>query len=118
MAEFFLGIWEREDAYAPGGDADFDGVMAAHAAFAEAVTAAGAKIVAGHALQPSPTAAFLRSTRTDDVTSIDNPLPELKEMLGGYYVIDTADEATATALAKLCPAPYGYIEMRPIWDFG
>ena len=34
----------------------------------------------------SPTATYLRGTRTDDVTVVDNPAPDLKEVLGGYYL--------------------------------
>ncbi len=118
MPKYFLGIWETEGAYAENGNADFDAVIAAHGDFAQAVEAAGAKLVAGDALQPSPTASFLRGTRTDTVTLVDNPLPELKEILGGYYVIDAPDDATALELAKKCPAPFGFIELRPVWNFG
>jgi hypothetical protein len=39
-------------------------------------------------------------------------------VIGGYYLIDAADDAVALELAKLCPAPHGYIELRPIWEFG
>ena len=60
---------------------------------------------------------FLRGTRTAGVSAVDNPLPEVKEVIGGYYLIEAADDAQALALAKLCPAPHGYVEMRPIWDF-
>ena len=118
MAKYFLSIVESEKAYAPGGDADFDAVMAAHADFATAVEKAGARILGGEALQPSGTATFLRGTRTDSVTLVDNPLPDAKEILGGYYLIEAEDDAQALELAKLCPAPFGYIEIRPVWNFG
>ena len=41
----------------------------------------------------------------------------VKEILGGYYVVEAADDAQAVELAKRCPAPGGYIELRPIWEF-
>src|SRR5919107_1556085 len=47
--------------------------------------AAGAKILGGEALQPRATATFLRGTRTADVRAVDNPAPDLKEVVGGYY---------------------------------
>ena len=37
-------------------------------------------------------------------------------MLGGYYLIEAADDAQARELAEQCPAPAGYIELRPVWD--
>lgn len=117
MPKYFMGIVEQEAAYLPEGGADLDGVMAAHGEFSAAVSAAGAKILGGEALQPSPTASYLRGTRTDAVHTVDNPLPEVKEVLGGYYLVEAADDAQAAELAKLCPAPYGYVELRPIWEF-
>jgi hypothetical protein len=115
MPKYMLSIVESESAYAEAGAADFDAVMKAHNDFSESVKAAGASIVSGEALQPTSTATYLRGTRTDTVSAIDNPLPEAKEVIGGYYLIEAADDAQALELAKLCPAPYGYVELRPIW---
>ena len=117
MGKYMLSIVESEAAYAEAGAADFDSVMKAHNEFAQSVKDVGASVISGEALQPMATATFLRGTRTDSVTAMDNPLPEAKEVVGGYYLIEAADDAQALALAKLCPAPYGYIEMRPIWEF-
>jgi hypothetical protein len=117
MALYMYNLWEDPQAYAEGGAAGFDDVMKLHQDFAATVAEAGAKIVAGEALQPMSTAAFLRGTCTDTVQSIDNPLPELKETLGGFYVLDVADEAQAMELAKSVPAPFGFVEVRPVWEF-
>ena len=43
--------------------------------------------------------------------------PDVKEVLGGYYLIEADDDDHARRIAERCPAPYGYIEVRPIWDF-
>ena len=118
MPKYMMLIVESEAKYAPSGDADFAKVMQDHADFATAVKDAGASILSGEALQPTSTATYLRGTRTADAYTVDNPLPELKEVVGGYYLVEAADDATAVALAKLCPAPYGHIELRPIWEFG
>ncbi len=117
MPKYFLAIVESESAYAETGQADFDEVMKAHNDFAQAIKDAGASILSGEALQPTATAVYLRGTRTDQVSAIDNPLPEAKEVVGGYYLIEAADDALALELSRLCPAPYGYVEMRPVWDF-
>ncbi len=52
--------------------------------------------------------------RGDVVT--DGPFAETKEALGGYYLIEATDLDQALAIAKLCPAPYGGVEVRPILD--
>lgn len=117
MPLYVYNLYEDEQAYAEGGAANFDAVMKLHQNFAKVVAESGAKVVAGEALQPSSTATFLRGTCTDDVRSVDNPLPELKETLGGFYVLDVADEAQAMELAKSVPAPHGFVEVRPVWEF-
>jgi hypothetical protein len=118
MPKYLMLIVERESAYAEAGEAGFAESMAQHNAFAEEVAAAGATILGGEALQPTATATYLRGTRTSDVHTIDNPLPELKEVVGGYYLVEAADDAAALELAKRCPAGFGYVELRPIWEFG
>jgi hypothetical protein len=118
MPKYLFAIMERQGEYAEAGEAGFDAIMRAHGDFAAAVAAAGAKVLGGEALQPTSTATYLRGTRTDAVHAVDNPMPEVKEVLGGYYLIEAADEGQAVELAKKCPAPYGYIEVRPIWEFG
>ena len=37
-------------------------------------------------------------------TVVDNPAPDLKEILGGYYLIEAADDDTARRIAERCPA--------------
>lgn len=117
MPKYVMLIVENEAAYAEAGEAVFGEVMAQHNAFIEEVTAAGGSILGGEALQPTPTATYLRGTRTADVRTTDNPLPELKEVVGGYYLVEAADDAAALELAKLCPAGFGYVELRPVWEF-
>jgi hypothetical protein len=72
----------------------------------------GATVLGGNALQPSGTATSIRG---DVVT--DGPFAETKEALGGYYLIEAKDLDHALAVSKLCPAPYGGVEVRPIMVF-
>jgi hypothetical protein len=72
----------------------------------------GGKIVSGNALQPTSTATSIRG---DVVT--DGPFAETKEALGGYYLIEAPDLDHALDIAKLCPARFGGVEVRPIMDF-
>ena len=117
MPKYLLLIHEDESAFAAGGQASFDDVMAAHMAFATEMEELGGKSLGGEALQPLGTATFLRGTRTDGVSVVDNPSPDVKEALGGYYLVEAEDEDHARRIGERCPAPYGYIEVRPIWDF-
>jgi len=79
---------------------------------ASQVTELGAKILGGNALQPTSTATTIR----DDVVT-DGPFIESKEALGGYYLIEANDLDQALAVAKLCPANQGGVEVRPIMVF-
>jgi hypothetical protein len=115
MPKYLMLIVESEAQYADGDEAVFNDVMEQHRAFTAEVEEAGGKILGGEALQPSPTATYLRGTR-GDVTVVDNPAPDLKEVLGGYYLVEADDDDHARKIAERCPAPYGYIEVRPIWE--
>ena len=117
MPKYLMLITEAETAYATADGAAFAEVMQMHNEFSKAVADAGATVLGGEALQPTGTATYLRHTRTPDVAVVDNPAPDLKEVLGGYYLIEAGDDAQAAELAKLCPAPHGYVEVRPIWEF-
>ena len=112
MSEYLILIYEDEKAYAEAGEAAWQQAMEAHGRFAEQVVGLGAKILGGHALEPSHTAT---SVRADVVT--DGPFAETKEALGGYYLVEAADLDQALAVAKLCPAPFGGVEVRPIMVF-
>jgi hypothetical protein len=112
MAEYLILIYEDENGYANASPDVFQQVMEAHTRFAQQVEDKGAKLVSGNALQPTSTATSIRS---DVVT--DGPFAETKEALGGYYLIEAPDLDHALDIAKLCPARFGGVEVRPIMDF-
>lgn len=68
----------------------------------------------GEALRPSSTATTLRPDAEGVIVS-DGPYVELKEHLGGFYVIEADNLDEALEVAKRCPMGSG-IEVRPIWD--
>jgi hypothetical protein len=111
MTEYVILIYENENAYADASPEVWQTGMTAHARFAEQVGEKGGKIVGGNALQPTATAT---SVRGDVVT--DGPFAETKEALGGFYLIEARDLDHALEIAKLCPAPYGGVEVRPVMD--
>jgi hypothetical protein len=112
MAEYLILIYEDENAYATASPDVFQEVMEAHNRFAQQVGEKGGKLIGGNALQPTPTATTIRG---DVVT--DGPFVETKEALGGYYLIDARDLDHALDIAKLCPARFGGVEVRPIMVF-
>ncbi|HTT51662.1 MAG TPA: YciI family protein [Streptosporangiaceae bacterium] len=112
MAEYLILIFEDENSYATATPDVFQEVMEAHNRFAAQVGEKGGKIVEGRALQPTSTATTIRN---DVVT--DGPFAETKEALGGYYLIEARDLDHALEIAKLTPARFGGVEVRPIMVF-
>ena len=112
MAQYLILIYENEADWANAGPAEYEATMEAHNRFSTQVPELGGKILGGEALQPTTTATTIRG---DVVT--DGPFVETKEALGGYYVIEASDLDQALAIAKVCPAGLGGVELRPIMKF-
>ncbi len=112
MAEYLILIYEDEQAYASGDHGVIEAAMKAHGRFAEQVAEQGGTLVGGNGLQPTSTATTVR----DDVVT-DGPFAETKEALGGYYLVEARDLDHALAIAQLCPAPFGGVEVRPVMVF-
>lgn len=117
MSEYLLLIFGDESAQPATAEA-FDEMMAAHSAFGEAVAAAGGQITGGNALQPAGTATTVRGDGSGGHLITDGAFIESKEALAGYYLIEAADFDQALAFAKLCPAPGGGVELRPVLHVG
>ena len=98
------------------GSPEFDQYMAQWFAYTEELTAAGVYL-GGEALQPVETATTVR--HNDGATQIlDGPFVELKEHLGGYYVIDVDTLDDAIMWARKLPVGEGAVEVRPIMPTG
>jgi hypothetical protein len=111
MAEYLILIYQPETSGEDDTPEVWEKALEAHGRFAEQIVELGAKMLGGNALDSTSTAT---SVRGDLVT--DGPFAETKEALGGYYLIEAADLDQALAVAKLCPAPRGGVELRPILD--
>jgi hypothetical protein len=111
VAQYMILIYENEGSYADPPPEVWQQAMEAHGRFAGQVGEKGGKILGGEALQPSSTATSIRG---DVVT--DGPFAETKEGLGGFYLIEARDLDHALDIAKLCPAPFGGVEVRPVMD--
>ena len=109
-------IYENEKAWESIPPAEAEAVMGEYFAFTEGIRSKG-QLVAGEALQPTPTATTVR-VRNGKISTTDGPFVETKEQLGGFYLIDAADLNEAIQIASRIPsARHGSIEVRPVVDF-
>jgi hypothetical protein len=69
-------------------------------------------------LQPPQNATTVR-VRDGETQLSDGPFAEIKEQLGGYYILDCADLDTALQYVAMIPsARYGSVEVRPLMVMG
>jgi hypothetical protein len=81
---------------------------------ATAAMADGGVLVDSGPLQPPSSATTIR-VRDGESLVTDGPFAEIKEQIGGYYVLDCADLDEALRWATTIPAVrYGAIEVRPL----
>jgi len=75
-------------------------------------------LVASGPLQEPATATTVR-VRDGRTLTTDGPYAEVKEWLGGYFLLDCRDLDEALELAARCPtAASGSVEVRPLLDRG
>jgi hypothetical protein len=111
--QYLLMIHSDEAAMQQARKEDVQGIIAAYSAYTQAMKEAGAYL-GGERLHPSSTATVVRATN-GKTSVLNGPYAEVKEQLGGYYVIEAADLDAAIGWAARCPgAQYGAIEVRPI----
>jgi hypothetical protein len=112
--KYMLLIYGNEDAVQAASKETSTQMMAAYAAYTEAMTKAGV-YVGSNRLRPTSAATSVRIAN-DKTQVLNGPYAETKEQLGGYYMIDVPDLDAALSWASRCPgASYGTIEVRPIW---
>ena len=112
MAQYVVLIYENESDYANAAPEVYGQIMDAHNRFAEQVVERGGKVAGGNALQATDTATSIRG---DVVT--DGPFVETKEALGGFYLLEADDLDQAIKMAKMVPARFGGVEVRPVMVF-
>lgn len=111
--QYLALIHSDEEAWSALSEQELKDVMEGYDAFSREGSEAGV-IKGGSELAPSTTATTSR-IRNEETLVTDGPFAELKEALGGYFVLecDTIDEACGWA-AKIPGAARGAIEVRPI----
>jgi hypothetical protein len=112
--QYLLMIHQDEKAMQASSKDETAARMAAYGAYMKAMGEAGVR-VAGERLHPSSTATVVR-VKNGKISVLNGPYAEIKEQLGGYFVIEAPDLDGAIAWAARCPgAQDGAIEVRPIW---
>jgi hypothetical protein len=111
MTQYAILIYGDESAFADAPPEALASLRDAHIAFAKAVRELGVPLVGGAGLMPTATATSVR-----DGVVTDGPYAEAKEAFGGYYVVEARDLDQALEVAKLCPAPSGGVEVRPLLE--
>ncbi len=85
--------------------------MAATGAIIEELTATGAFVFAGGLMPPS--SAVTVDNTGESLSTVDGPFVEAPEYVGGFWVIDVADEVAAVGrAARASKALGGRIEVR------
>lgn len=111
MSEYLILVYDAEEPYANATPEFWQQVRQAHQRFASHVVEKGGKILGEKALLPTKTATSIRSA-----VVTDGPFVQTKEVFCGYYLIEASDLDQAVEIAKLCPAMFGGVEVRPIMD--
>lgn len=110
MPQYAILIYEKET---PGGVADIPPeVMAANLAVGPKIEAMGARVVHEQGLAPSATT---RTIHKDGLVT-DGPFIESKEVIAGFFVVETTDFEQALAIGKLLPIMDGAVEVRPLLE--
>jgi len=108
MPQYAILIYEQET---PGGVADIPPeVMEANLAVEAKIAAMGARVVNEQALQPSATT---RTIHRDGLVT-DGPFLESKEVIAGFFVVETTGLEQAVAIGKMLPIMNGAVEVRPL----
>ena len=111
--QFMLLIYGQEDAWSSMSDEQRQTAMTEYIAYTQELRDAGS-FVSGEPLQATQSAKTVRVRGAETLTT-DGPFAETKEQLGGFYLIEVADEAEALEwAAKLPGAKHGSIEVRPL----
>jgi hypothetical protein len=111
MAQYMLLVYEEEVDEA--GQAERDQAVPLFLELHRSLQEAGL-LVNVKALR-SPESATTVRVRDGDAEIVDGPFAVTKEMLAGFYLVECADLDAALALAaRIPPATWGAVEVRPV----
>ena len=111
--QYMALIYAEEEQFAVLSDDQREATYARYGQLVRDAQAAGV-MAGGHELGLTRDATTVR-VRGDETLVTDGPYAEVKEALGGYFVLEcsTIDEAVAWA-ARIPGAAHGAVEVRPV----
>jgi hypothetical protein len=112
--KYMLMIYDRQDDWDKATPEEIGATMERHMQFARYMRERGTSYT-GEALHQPNTATALHRGPNGEWVITDGPFPDVKEVLGGFYIFDARDLDDALEIAKRCPANVG-IELRAVWD--
>lgn len=112
MPKFMLILHDVPGALADVSPEEMQAVIARYVAWGEALGRAG-KHHGGHKLTDEGGRTMRKEG--ERIVVVDGPYAEAREVVGGYFLIEAADYAEATALSEGCPhLDCGRIEVRQV----
>lgn len=112
--QFTALIYAEEGPWETLTDAERESWYERYAAFGREAEEAGV-LAGGHELASTRDATTVR-VRSGEELVTDGPYAEVKEALGGFYVLECASmDAALEWAAKIPAAGYGAIEVRPVY---
>jgi len=109
MLTDIAGEWDRVPA------AEQARILEGHGIIGQELRAKG-KFVGSHRLRPPGEAKTVRVAPGGGRIVSDGPFAETREVMGGFYVIDSDSMEEALEWAKRIPLRHGAIEVRQIWE--
>jgi hypothetical protein len=111
MSQFMLLLHESPTFTASLSPEEMQRIIEQYNTWAGELAEAG-KLVRGVKLADGP---GRRVARSEQGGIVDAPYAEAKEVVGGYFLIEAADEAEAMAVARRCPhLANGWVEVRAV----
>lgn len=113
MARYMLLLHRDRDRPMPSREEMLE-IIRRYTAWGDALAARG-KVISREKLAPVARAKFVR--RTDgELLVTDGPYAEVRDVIGGYYLLEARDDAEAEGIARECPHLWGsnWVELRPI----
>jgi hypothetical protein len=115
--KYMLLLYGEEGAGPAPGTPEFVQMLGEFQSATAAMAQAGV-LVDSSPLQQPQTATTVR-VRRGEMELSDGPFAEIKEQLGGYYILDCDDLDSALRYAATIPsAKYGSVEVRPLMVMG
>jgi hypothetical protein len=112
--QYMALIYGDQEAWTAFSDEERESAYDLYRAFARDAEAAGV-MAGGNELAPTRDATTVR-VRNDETLVTDGPYAEVKEALGGYFLLecDSMDDAVEWA-ARIPGAEHGAVEVRPVY---